>query len=319
MSRVVVTGANGFVGGAVCRALIAGGHRVTGIVRHEQTSVSGVDEWVLAGRDFEGIERAWPSSLQADCVIHLAARVHVTRETSVDPLAAFRATNVDGALRVAKAAHENGVRRFVFASSIKAVAETDPGRPLNEDDLASPQDAYGCSKLEAERALRQLGEQRGLDVVIVRPPLVYGPGVRANFFSLMQSIANGIPLPLGAIAARRSLVYIDNLADSLVRCAVDSNAAQGCFHVADDEDPTVTELARAIGEHLHRPARLVRVPPAWLRLAGRMTGRLPQIERLTENLRVDSSRIRATLSWRPARSLDDGLAETVRWYRTQVQ
>jgi UDP-glucose 4-epimerase len=298
---------------------MAAGHLVTGIVRQQGTSIRGVDEWVLAGRNFDGIEIAWPSSLRADCVIHLAARVHVTRETAIDPLAAFRATNVDGAMRVAKAAHENGVRRFVFASSIKAVAETDPGRPLNEDDPACPQDAYGCSKLEAELALRQLGRQSGLDVVVVRPPLVYGPGVRANFFSLMQSIANGIPLPLGAIDARRSLVYIDNLADSLVRCAMDSNATEGCFHVADDEDPTVTELARAIGEHLRKPARLVRVPPAWLRLAGRVTGRLPQVERLTENLRVDSSRIRATLSWRPVRSLDDGLEETVRWYRTQVQ
>jgi nucleoside-diphosphate-sugar epimerase len=317
MSRIVVTGANGFVGRAVCRALISAGHSVTGVVRQAGTCVSGADEWVLAGRDFEGVERAWPSTLQADCVVHLAARVHVTRETAVDPLAAFRGTNVDGALRVAKTAHENGVRRFVFASSIKAIAETDQGRPLNEDDPASPRDAYGCSKLEAELALRQFG-QAGLDVVVVRPPLVYGPGVRANFFSLMQSIAKGIPLPLGAIDARRSLVYVDSLADALVRCATDSNAAEGCFHVADDEAPTVAELARVIGKHLRKPARLVRVPPAWLRLAGRMTGRLPQVERLTGNLRVDNSRIRATLSWEPVRSLDEGLAETVRWYRTQV-
>jgi nucleoside-diphosphate-sugar epimerase len=318
MNQIVVTGANGFVGEALCRTLVAAGHRVTGVVRRAGTCIPGTREWVLERPDFDGIDQAWPATLQAHCVVHLAARVHVMRDTATDPLSAFRATNVDGTLRVAKAAHENGVRRFVFASSIKAVAESDPGRPLREDDPPSPQDAYGRSKLEAEVALRQFGEQSGMEVVIVRPPLVYGPGVRANFLSLVRSIARGIPLPLGAIDARRSLVYVDNLADSLVRCATDSRAVGACFHVADDESPTVAELARAIGNHLHKPARLVAVPPAWLRFAGRVTGRLPQVERLTGNLRVDSSRIRTVLSWHPGRSLDDGLAETVRWYRTST-
>jgi nucleoside-diphosphate-sugar epimerase len=313
---VVVTGANGFVGQAVCRALLGAGYGVTGLVRHTGTCLSGVDEWASAAPDFDGIGLRWPAALQADCVIHLAARVHVMRDTSADPLAAFRATNVDGALRMAKAARQNGVGRFVYVSSIKAVAEVDPGRPLREDDPAMPEDAYGRSKLEAETALRQFAEESGLELVIIRPPLVYGPGVRANFLSLMNAISKGIPLPLGAVTAQRSLVYVDNLADAMVRCATDPRATAGCFHVADDESPTVTDLARKIGEHLRKPARLLPVPPGWLRLAGRLTGRLPQVERLTRNLRVDNTGIRTALGWRPNYTLDEGLERTVRWYRT---
>jgi UDP-glucose 4-epimerase len=275
----------------------------------------GVDEWVSATADFGGVD-AWPASLQADCVVHLAARVHVMRDDATDPLAAFRATNVDGTLRIAKAARLHGVRRFVFVSSIKAVAEVDPGRPLREDDPPKPADPYGRSKLEAEQALRQFAEESGLEVVIVRPPLVYGPGVRANFLSLMRAIANGIPLPLGALGARRSLVYVDNLADAIVRCSTDRNEIAGCFHVADDESPTVAELARAIGKHLDKPARLLPVPPAWLRFAGRVTGRLPQVERLTGDLRVDNTHIHAALGWTPPYSLEQGLAQTARWFRT---
>lgn len=314
-SRILVTGANGFVGRAVCRALLAQGHSVTGMVRQSGSSIAGVDEWVCSMSDFADIERTWPAALQADCVIHLAARVHVMRDTAADPLAAFRATNVVGTLRMAKAAHRYGVRRFLFASSIKAVAELDPGRPLREDDPAHPEDAYGRSKLEAEEALRYFGEQSALDVVVVRPPLVYGPGVRANFLSLMDAIARGIPLPLGAVRGRRSLVYIDNLADAIVRCATDPRATTGCFHIADDEAPTVAELATIMGERLGKPARLLPVPPSWLRLVGRIMGKLPQVERLTGNLRVDNARIRTVLGWRPNCSLDEGLERTVLSYQ----
>lgn len=314
-SRILVTGANGFVGSAVCRALLAQGHSVTGMVRQSGSSIAGVDEWVCAVPDFADVERAWPAALQADCVIHLAARVHVMRDTAADPLAAFRATNVEGTLRMAKAAHRYGVRRFLFASSIKAVAELDPGRPLREDDPAHPEDAYGRSKLEAEGALRYFGEQSALDVVVVRPPLVYGPGVRANFLSLMDAIARGIPLPLGAVQGRRSLVYIDNLADAIVRCATDPRATTGCFHIADDETPTVAELAAIMGALLGKPARLLPIPARWLRLVGRMMGKLPQVERLTGNLRVDNARIRTVLGWRPNCSLDEGLERTVLSYQ----
>lgn len=317
MSRILVTGASGFVGQALNTKLIESGHATIGLVRRAGTCAKGAQEWLLPGDGFAGIGEAWPVGPQIDCIVHLAARVHVTREYARDPLAAFLATNVEGTMRIARAARARGVQRMVFVSSVKAAAETDCGRPLRENDPADPQDAYGRSKLEAERALMDFGRKAGLDVVIVRPPLVYGPGVRANFLQLMQGIARGWPLPLAMINARRSLVFIENLADALMQCAVDPKAAGQLFYVADDEAPSLAELARAIGQHLHKPARLLPVPPVWLRFLGRVTGHSPQIARLTDGLQVDCSHIAATLGWRPVRSLEEGLAETARWYRTE--
>ncbi|PCE25215.1 NAD-dependent dehydratase [Paraburkholderia acidicola] len=316
MSHILVTGANGFVGRALSRVLIDEGFAVTGLVRHSGTCASGVQEWVDDSKDFAGLAKAWPNALKPDCVVHLAARVHVLRDEAADPDAAFRATNVEGALRVAEAACQRGVRRLVFVSSIKAVAETDTGHPLREDDPPLPQDAYGRSKLEAEQALVRYGNKTGLDVVIVRPPLVYGPEVRANFLRLLDAVWKGVPLPIASVRARRSLVYVDNLADGLMRCATDPRAAHQCFHVTDGIDPTVAELTRALGRHLQKPARLLPVPVSCMRVAGRITRRSPQVERLIGSLQVDSSLIRSVLGWEPRYSLDDGLAATARWYRS---
>lgn len=317
--RMLVTGANGFVGAALCRMLLAHGHQVTGLVRGNVPLVDGAAPWRHGAADFEGLGAAWAPELRPDCVIHLAARVHVMNDHAHDPLAAFRATNVDGTLRVAQAARELGVRRFVFVSSIKAVGESDHGKPLDEAAVPRPVDAYGRSKLEAELALRELGYRSGLDVVIVRPPLVYGPGVRANFLSLLNILRRGIPLPFGAVRARRSLVYSGNLVDALVRCATDPKATGGCFHVADAESPSVSELLIALGKHLHRPARLMPVPVGVLRALGVLSGRTEQIRRLTDSLQVDVSHLRSTLDWVPPFSMDDGLAETVRWYLAQAR
>lgn len=316
MSRVLVTGANGFVGGALCRVLLQAGHSVCGLVRETGQLESGVDEWVDSQADFVGVDTGWPAALQADCVVHLAARVHVMHDTAADPDAAFHATNVEGALRVAKAAWRHGARRFVFVSSVKALAEGDAGRPLREDDSPAPQDAYGRSKLAAERALVRFGEETGLEVVIARMPLVYGPRVRANFLRLMDAIWKGVPLPLGAIGSRRSLVFVDNLADALLHCATDPRAARQTFHVADDGAFTVTELARSLGRHLQKPARLLPVPESWLRLAGRATGRSAQVDRLVGSLQLDTTHIRTVLGWQPPYSADEGLAATARWYRS---
>jgi UDP-glucose 4-epimerase len=316
MTQILVTGANGFVGKALCRALVNGGHTVTGLVRQAGGCVSGVQEWVDAAKDFTGLASAWPEGLAPECVVHLAARVHVMREVSADPDAAFRATNVDGAMRVAEAARLNGARRFVFVSSIKAVAEADAGRPLREDDTPAPQDPYGRSKLAAEQALVRYGQSSGLEVVIVRPPLVYGPEVRGNFVRLLDAVWKGMPLPLGSVSAQRSLVYVDNLADALVHCATDPRAANQCFHIADGEDPTVAGLVRSLARHLQKQPRLLPLPTSWLRVAGRLTHRSPQVERLIGSLQVDTSRIRTVLGWQPPHSLDDGLAETARWYRS---
>ncbi|RAS23133.1 UDP-glucose 4-epimerase family protein [Paraburkholderia bryophila] len=314
MSQILVTGANGFVGRSLCRALGGRGHEVTGLVR-QASGIGAGREWVDSSVDFTGISGAWPQGLKPQCVVHLAARVHVMRDDALDPDAAFRATNVEGTLRVAQAAWRNGAQRFVFVSSIKAVGEADSGHPLRESDTPFPQDAYGRSKFEAEQALIRYGDETGLDVVIVRPPLVYGPQVRANFLRLLDAVWKGVPLPLAAVGAKRSLVYVDNLADALAYCATDPRAARQCFHVADGDDQTVAQLARAIGGHLHRPARLVPLPVSWLRVAGRLTGRTPQVERMIGSLRIDTTRIRAVLDWRPPHSTDEGLAATAGWYR----
>lgn len=315
MSCIVVTGANGFVGRALSRALTADGHSVTGLVRRVGGCAAGVREWLYDRPDFVGLaDIAWQ---EVHCVVHLAARVHVMNNIDSDPDAAFCATNVEGTLRVAEAARRNGVRRFVFVSSIKAIAERDGGRPLSENDPARPEDAYGRSKFEAELALRQFGDASGLDVVIVRPPLVYGPGVRANFLRMMDAISCGMPLPLGTITARRSLVYIDNLADVLVACAIDPRATRGCFHIADDDPLSVAELLRMVGDALGKPARLFPVPASVLRTIGKLTGRSAAIERLTDSLQLDTGHVKRVLDWRPPFTTRQGLEATAAWYRSR--
>ncbi|KVV24872.1 NAD-dependent dehydratase [Burkholderia cepacia] len=316
--RIVISGANGFVGRAVCALSVGRGHEVIALVRRPGTSYPGARECVIGDDNFAGIaadadERIGP----CDAFIHLAARVHVMDDQAADPLAAFRAVNVDGALNAARAASRAGARRFVFVSSIKALGETEPGRPWRENDPPAPADPYGVSKLEAEVALQALGRSHGIAMTIVRPPLVYGPGVGANFLALMRALDKGVPLPLGAIPARRSVVYVDNLADALLRCAIDSRAADDCFHVADDDPPTVPGLLRMTGAALGKRARLFPVPVAALRLAGMVTARRGAIERLTSDLRLDTGRIGDMLGWRPQHTTEEGLEATAMWYRSR--
>ncbi|WP_250490183.1 SDR family oxidoreductase [Caballeronia sp. INML2] len=315
--RIAITGANGFVGRAVSRALLARGIGATGLVRHDAQCEPGVD--VL---HIDGLDSITPDAfVGCDAVIHLAARVHVmtdaaAQNTSEALLNAYRAINVDGTLAAAEAARRAGVTRFVLMSSIKALGESDPGRPFTEDDARNPPDAYGVSKAEAEVKLLEFGSRTGLEIAIVRPPLVYGPGVRANFLAMMRAIARGMPLPLGAIDARRSLVSVDNLASATIECALNPAAAGRLFHVTDGYDPSVAELARKLGAHLGRPARLVPVPAGLLRGLARVAGKTAQIDRLTGSLRVDSHRIRDALGWQAPQSLDEGLAATAAWFRS---
>lgn len=313
--QILLTGANGFVGRALSDALLKQGEQVSALVRKPGSAPEGTAEWAIAASDFDDLAARWPHTLRCDVVVHLAARVHMLHDTASDPLAAYRATNVAGALRVARAARTAGARRFVFLSSIKAVAESSAGRPLDESTPPRPTDPYGISKLEAERALAQYGAESGMEIVVVRPPLVYGPGVRANFLKLMQAVAGGVPLPLGAVDARRSLVYVENLADVLVHCASDPRAAGKTFHVTDGRDLSVAELVGTLARQLHAPARLLRVPPSVLRAAGWLTGRSAQLERLLGELRVDSARVTAVLEWEPPHSVEQGLLETASWYR----
>ncbi|AOJ09094.1 NAD-dependent epimerase/dehydratase family protein [Burkholderia mayonis] len=314
--RVLITGASGLVGNALARTLRRTGAATVGLARSAGSAADVDLEWVLDSNDFDGIEARWMPGLHCDSVVHLAARVHVMHDDSRDPLAAYRATNVEGSLRVARAAKAAGATRFVYVSSIKAVAESSAGQPLNEQQPPAPSDPYGVSKLEAEQALRAYGAASGLEIVIVRPPLVYGPRVRANFLQLMRAVSFGVPLPFGAVDARRSLVFVDNLADALACCVRDPRAAGQVFHVTDGQDLSVAELVRALGRHLGSPARLVPVPIGWLRLAGRLTGRTAQVERLVGELRVDNCRIRTTLGWQPPYTVDAGLRSTAEWYRS---
>ncbi len=312
---VMVTGATGFVGRAVTAALVADRRAVrralrTPAQRSPHAGFSDVATGELDGRT------PWDAALEGvDAVVHLAARVHVLDERAADPLTEFRRVNVDGTRALAQACVRNGVRRLVFVSTVKVHGEATHGRPFTEADQPAPEDPYGVSKMEAEAALHAVALDTGLDVVVVRPPLVYGPGVGANFLALLRAVDRGQPLPLAAVRNRRSLVYVGNLVDALVRCIDHPAAAGGTFLVDDGVPVSTADLVREIARALGRSARLLSVPASWLRLAGTLTGRGAAVDRLLSDLEVDSSALRRALGWTPPWTLAQGLADTVTWYR----
>jgi nucleoside-diphosphate-sugar epimerase len=315
VTRVLVTGATGFVGRHLVDRLARAGLQVRGAVRRPESAAHGGDggaQMVAVGEIGPGTE--WDAALEGvDVVVHLAGRAHVMQDRASDPLAEYRRVNLEGTTRLAARASAAGVKRLVFVSSVKVNGEATHGTDaFREDDRPAPLDPYGTSKWEAEQALRGVA---GLETVVVRPPLVYGPGVRANFLRMVQSVARGLPLPVGAVNNRRSLVFVGNLADALRACALHPRAAGETFLVSDGADLSTPELVRAIARHLDRPARLVPFPVPLLRLAGRAAGRGAQVDRLCGSLVVDGSRIRGLLDWRPPFTADQGLAETARWFR----
>ncbi len=236
-------------------------------------------------------------------------------DSEADPLAAFRRVNVEGTLNLARQARDAGVRRFIFVSSIKVNGEgTEPGRPYTADQAPEPVDPYGISKLEAEHGLRQIAEESRMEVVIVRPTLVYGPGVKANFLSMMRWLHRGIPLPFGAIDNRRSLVSIYNLVDLLVTCIDHPAAANQAFLVSDGLDVSTTDLLRRMSKALERPARLFPVPAGLLELAAMSLGKRSLSQRLCGSLQVDIGKTRALLGWTPPVSLDEGLRRTAKYF-----
>jgi len=248
-------------------------------------------------------------------VVHLAARVHVMHDTAADPLTAFRAVNVEGTLRLARESATAGVKRFVFVSSVKVNGEsTLPDVPFSADDIPAPLDNYGVSKMEAEQGLRGIALKTGMEVVIIRPPLVYGPGVKANFAAMMRWLRRGVPLPLGAIHNQRSLVALDNLVDLIVTCLTHPAAANQTFLVSDGEDVSTTELLRRMGQAMGYPARLIPVPANWLKLAATMVGKEDVAQRLCSSLQVDIAKTRDLLGWRPPLSLDQGLKKAAEDY-----
>ncbi|ALQ02335.1 UDP-glucose 4-epimerase [Pseudomonas brassicacearum] len=259
----------------------------------------------------------WNAHLaNVDTVIHCAARVHVMNDTEADPLAAFRQVNVEGTLNFARQAAEAGVRRFIFISSIKVNGEgTSPGQPYAADDIPAPADPYGVSKQEAEQGLREVAQATGMEVVIIRPVLVYGPGVKANFLNMMRWLDKGVPLPFGAIDNRRSLVSIDNLVDLIVTCIDHPAAANQTFLVSDGEDLSTTTLLSRMARALGKPARLIPVPSWMLDRGASMLGRKALSQRLCGSLQVNIEKTRTLLNWNPPVSVDDALAETARHFR----
>lgn len=305
---ILITGGTGFIGQHLSARLVSENCNVLYAVR----DASQMEGALLV--DDIGPETSWGQILSGvNTIVHLAARVHIMHDTAADPLAEFRRINVAGTLNLARQAVAAGVRRFIFISTVKVNGEeTTFGRPFTSEDLASPQDAYGISKHEAEEGLRHLAEDTGLEVVIIRPPLVYGPGVKGNFHSMMRWINKGIPLPLGAIHNQRSLIALDNLVDFIVTCIDHPAAANQTFLVADGEDLSTTDLLRRVGQAMGKPARLIPVPMSVLKFGARLLGKQAMAQRLCGNLQVDISKAREVLGWSPPVSVDEGLRRAVR-------
>jgi len=315
--NILVTGASGFVGGFLCKRLLAAGFFVRGtLLACENTSAlsEGVQPVVIEPL---GVETSWDEALAGiDTVIHLAARVHVMDDSAIDPLTEFRKVNTEGSLRLARESARLGVKRFVFISTIKVNGE-ETAVSYTWDSRPSPSDPYGVSKWEAEQGLRQIEMESKLEVVVVRPTLVYGPGVRANFLNMMKVISKGIPLPLASITNKRSLIYVGNLVDALAVCASHPLASGKTYLVSDGDDVSTPELIRRTAKALGVQSRLIPVPAALMRMAGKLTGKSDAVNRLLGSLTVDSSKIRRELNWTPPFTMEQGLAETVAWFRRQ--
>lgn len=303
--HILLTGANGFVGQALARTLQQQAVRLSKVGRakaslasemqHQLTSIDGDTDWSAILTD-------------VDVVIHLAARVHVMHDKLADPLVGYRQINVDGTLNLARQAVRAKVRRFVFISSIKVNGErTLPGHPFNAEDIPAPEDPYGISKWEAEKGLLALAKDSGMEVVIIRPPLVYGAGVKGNFATMIKLVKSRLPLPFGAIDNRRSLVAIDNLISIIMVCVDHPAASNQVFLVSDGDDLSTTFLLLRLAQAGGLPSRLIPVPEAWLEKALSLLGRRKLAQRVLGSLQVDISKARALLGWSPPLTVDQGL------------
>lgn len=305
---VLLTGSSGFIGQALLARLAS--QPALELVAVSRRPASSLPARVAHAQVADiAADTAWQPALQGvQVVIHAAARVHVMNDKVADPLVEFRKVNVDGTLNLARQAVIAGVKRFIFISSIKVNGEsTGPGKPYSAETQPAPVDPYGISKLEAELALSALAAETGLEVVIIRPPLVYGPGVKANFRSMMHWLSKGIPLPLGAIHNRRSLVALDNLVDLITTCVEHPAAANQTFMVSDGEDLSTSQLLRRMGGALGRPARLLPIPAWLLETGARLLGKRALAQRLCGSLQVDISKTRELLNWSPPLGVDEGL------------
>jgi len=316
MNRVLVTGATGFVGSALCEQLASRGYQVRAAVRSARQLPEAIAEQVVVGD--VGPATEWESALRdVDYVVHAAARAHVMGD-SVDNSDLYFATNAQGTRRLARAAASSGVRRFLYLSTIKVNGE-ERDRPYAPEDIPHPEGMYAVSKLSGEEAVLQAAATGSMQAAVIRPPMVYGVGVRANFLRLMSWVDRQWPLPLGAVDNRRSLVSVWNLCSLLTQMLSVDASVGGTWLVSDMEDLSTPGLIRRLAELMRRRSRLIPIPPSMLRMAGRLTGRSAEVARLCGSLTVDVTKTKRELGWLPPLTVTEGLARTVEWYSSRGQ
>ncbi len=314
MKKVLVTGATGFVGRHLCNSLVASGYVVTGTTRSFESGLTPASYEVRITGDI-GDPIDWvPALRDVNYVVHLAARVHVMSEVAKDPLTEYRRVNSLGSAKLAESAAVTGVKRLIYVSTIKVHGEKTVGRPFCFSDRTAPCDPYAISKLEAEQALSRIAEDKGLEIVILRPPLIYGPGVGGNFLRVLSLVSSGNPLPLGMIRNARSMLAVTNFCDVVQICLKHPDAAGETFLVSDGADISTPGLFRLIGNVMDKPVRLLPVPEQLLRLGGKIFGRSNEVARLCDSLQVDIENTKNVLNWSPRTSLEDGIRSVVDWY-----
>ena len=306
--NILVTGANGFVGQSLIPELIAQGHSVTAISREVNLSLFCCKTIIC---DLNSLVDFEDEIVGSDIVIHLAGRAHVLNETSQDPYQAYAEINVKATQNLALLASKNGVKRFIFLSSVKANGEETTALSFNENNRPNPQDDYGKTKLEAEHALLEIAKKSHMQVVIIRPPLIYGKGVKANFKNLIKLCQSKLPLPFGAIHNKRSMVYIENLIDFIALCITHPKAANETFLISDDEDISTTQLIHTIRKSLGIPSLLLPIPQSWIVFMLYLIGRKSLSTRLCGNLQVDITKAKTLLGWKPPFTFEQGIKNTI--------
>lgn len=315
--KLLVTGANGFLLKSLCAALCRQNFMVVAASRSPVPLTKCVTPFVIG--ELENAFDWRPALKGVEVVVHLAARVHIVQDSSSSPLEAFLAVNLHGTVHLAQAAAKAGVKRFVFVSSIKVNGEFTENQPFSQNDIAQPHDAYAISKWQAEKALRKIEKETGMQVVILRPPLVYGAGVKANFASLLKIVNKKWPLPLASVQAKRSLIYVGNLVDAIIVCASSPNAAGHTYLVSDGEAVSMPQLIKKMALALNKPSFVLPFPVSIMRFLAKAVGKTSSVDRLTQSLVIDSSKIRQELDWKPPFTMEQGLKVTADWYLKSLE